>query len=138
MDIRQEVYKYFQQTQPVHLASVDGNKPRLRPVTLIWLAEKFWVATGSGDAKVKQIYQNGNVEFCLTIRDQKSTGYVRGAGIAEIVENPADKKMIMENVEFIRHFWQDASDPDFILLQIILQEIEYLPVGQMLATRMKF
>ena len=134
---RKEIFSYFHQTQPVYLATNDGNKPRVRPVTLIWFEEKFWIATGSGDAKVKQIYNNDNIEFCLPISNEKSMGYIRGAGGAEIIKDLVTRTKVLENIEFIKHFWQDPVDPDFTLLQIILNEIEYLPVGQMLATRMK-
>lgn len=70
--IKKEIFGFFKLTQPVYLSTADGNKPRVRPVTLIWFEDKFWIATGSGDAKVKQIYSNGNMEFCLPIKDDKS------------------------------------------------------------------
>ena len=136
-EIKKEIFNYFKQTQPVYLSTVEGNKPRVRPVTLIWLDEKFWIATSSGDAKVKQIYSNHNMEFCLPIIDEKNMGYIRGAGKAEIVEELTDKTKIAESIDFIKHFWQDPADPDFILFQIELNEIEYLPIGQMMATRSK-
>ncbi|MCF7792716.1 MAG: pyridoxamine 5'-phosphate oxidase family protein [Candidatus Cloacimonetes bacterium] len=137
MDFWTEIYSYFKQTQLVHLASVDGNKPRLRPVTLIYFKQKFWFATGSNDAKVKQIYNNNNIEFCLNLKGEKSSGYIRGSGNAHIVKNIKDKILIADNIEFIKHFWQDPADPDFVLFNIELQEIEYLPIGQMLAARKK-
>ena len=136
-ELKREIFAYFKQTQPIYLATNDGNKPRVRPVTLIWFEEKFWIATGSSDAKVKQLYSNNNMEFCLPIKDDKNMGYIRGAGIAEIVEDLAERTKIADNIDFIKHFWQDPSDPDFVLLHIYLHEIEYLPIGQMLATRMK-
>ncbi|RKX88447.1 MAG: hypothetical protein DRP58_00395 [Spirochaetes bacterium] len=135
--LKKEIFAYFKQTQPVYLATNDGNEPRVRPVTLIWFEEKFWIATGSSDAKVKQLFSNDNIEFCLPIKDDKNMGYIRGAGIAEIMEDLVTRTKIADNIEFIKHFWQDPSDPDFVLLHIDLQEIEYLPIGQMLATRMK-
>jgi uncharacterized pyridoxamine 5'-phosphate oxidase family protein len=136
-ELRKEIFAYFKQTQPVYLATNDGNKPRVRPVTLIWFEEKFWIATGSSDAKVKQLHSNNNLEFCLPVKDDKNKGYIRGAGIVEIVEDLAIRTKIADNIGFIKQFWQDPSDPDFILLHIELLEIEYLPIGQMLANRMK-
>ena len=56
--LKKEIFAYFKQTQPVYLATNDGNEPRVRPVTLIWFEEKFWIATGSSDAKVKQLFSN--------------------------------------------------------------------------------
>ena len=135
--LKKEIFAYFKQTQPIYLATNDGNKPRVRPVTLIWFEEKFWIATGSSDAKVKQFYSNNNMEFCLPIKDNKNMGYIRGAGLGEIVEDLVTKTKIADNIGFIKQFWQDPSDSDFVLLHIDLQEIEYLPIGQMLATRIK-
>lgn len=134
MDL-QKVFTHFKQIQPVFLASVDGKKPRVRPVTLIYFAKHFWFAAGSGDDKVAQIYNNENIEFCLTLKGDKSTGYIRGAGKAVIVEDLQEKIMIAENIDFIKHFWQDPADPDYTLFKIELQEIEYLPIGEMIATR---
>jgi uncharacterized pyridoxamine 5'-phosphate oxidase family protein len=137
MDFWKEIYASFKQTQPVYLSTVDGKRPRVRPVTLIFFNDGFWVATGSGDAKVKQIYNNENVEFCLMIRDEKNAGYIRGSGVAQLVEELDYKTMIADNIGFIKEFWQNPSDLDFTLLKIVLQEVEYLPVGQMLAIRKK-
>lgn len=69
------------------------------------------------------------------MKGENNSGYIRGAGKAIIEENVKNKKLLLENIEFIKHFWQDPADPDFILVNIKLQEIEYLPIGQMLATR---
>ena len=47
----------------------------MRPVTLIHFQKRLLVATGSGDAKVKQIRSNPKTEFCLLLErgDQKGT-----------------------------------------------------------------
>lgn len=135
--MKAEIFEFFKQTQPVYLSTVDGNKPRVRPVTLIYFNESFWIATGSEDAKVSQLFNNANIEFCLPIKDDKNMGYIRVAGIAEIVENISEKQLILKNIDFIKYFWKEADDPGYALLRIEMQEIEYLPIGQMLATRMK-
>jgi uncharacterized pyridoxamine 5'-phosphate oxidase family protein len=119
-----EVFSLVKQTQPVYLASIEGNEPRVRPVTLIFFNDEFWVATGSNDAKVNQIRDNENIEFCLPLKGEKSTGYIRGSGRAEIVDSLAARKMIFENIGFIKYHWSEPTDPDYILLKIILTEIE--------------
>jgi len=37
------------------LATEENNQPRVRPVTLVFFDERFWVLTGTDDAKVKQL-----------------------------------------------------------------------------------
>ena len=136
-ELKTEIFGFFKETQPVYLSTVDGNKPRVRPVTLIYFDDNFWIATGSSDAKMKQLSQNDNIEFCLPIKDDRNMGYIRAAGKAEIVEKTEDKQLILDNIDFISYFWKEAADPGYALLKIDIQEIEYLPIGQMLATRMK-
>jgi uncharacterized pyridoxamine 5'-phosphate oxidase family protein len=67
----QEIWKLFQEQQHVFLATAEGDQPRLRPVTLLHLLDKLYVATGSNDAKVKQLKQNPKVEFCLLLEGPK-------------------------------------------------------------------
>jgi len=133
--IKKEIMSYFNQTQPVHLATIDHDIPRVRPVTLIYFKEKFWVATGSEDAKMTQIKTNSNFEFCYSISDKQNMGYIRGAGAIKIVDDVIIKKELLENIEFISHFWQDPTDPGFSLLHFSIKEIEYMKIGEMIANK---
>ncbi len=51
-NIKNEIWNYFQNFQYVFLATSEGDQPRVRPVTLIHLAQRFWVTTGTYDKKV--------------------------------------------------------------------------------------
>ena len=133
--LQKEVWSFFKRTQPVYLATSAYLQSHVRPVTLIFFRDKFWIATGSDDAKISQIKENSNIEFCLPLTNEKNMGYIRAAGVAEIVEDINDKKMIMENISFIKDFWQDATDPGYDLLSVQIHRIEYLPLGEMLAKK---
>ena len=43
--IQQEVWDHLQQAQCVYLATAEADQPRVRPVTLLNINEKFWIAT---------------------------------------------------------------------------------------------
>lgn len=75
--LRKEVWSHFGELQNVFLATVEGDQPRLRPVTLIRLGNRLFFATGGGDAKVEQIKRNPKVEFCLLLEKGESKGTVR-------------------------------------------------------------
>ena len=135
--LKKEVWGHFKQTQKVYLATFGENYPRVRPVTLIFYDKNFYIATGMEDAKVKQIKKYPNVEFCLTIKDDKNEGYIRSLGIAKLEKNIEIKQKIMDIIPYIKEFWTQADDPKYALLKIDLKEIEYLKIGEWLAKKLK-
>ena len=134
-DVKKEVWGHFKDMQYVFLATIDGSTPRVRPVTLIHFDKKMWVTTGSGDAKIKQIKDNSKIEFCLLLKADKNSGYIRGSGDAEIVSDVATRKLIAENTPFFKEFWKDTNDPGYALLRIHAKEFEYLRPGELKVER---
>ena len=61
--IKEEVLNHFKDYQIVYLATAEENQPRVRPVTLLYLDKKFWITTGTDNAKVKQIRTNPKWNF---------------------------------------------------------------------------
>ena len=134
-DIRKEVWAHFNDFQPIFLATIDGNIPRVRPVTLIHFDKKMWVTTGSGNAKMRQIKANRNVEFCLLLGSGENGGYVRCTGQAEIVSDASTRKLIADNTPFFKEFWKTADDPGYVLMRIHAKDVEYLRPGTMKVER---
>lgn len=134
-DVKKEVWGHFKDLQAIHLATIDGNKPRVRPVTLIHFDNKMWVTTGSADAKINQIKENENIEFCLLLGVGENSGYVRCRGQAEIISDEATRRLIAENTPFFKTFWKDTNDPGYALLRIHAKEFEYLRPGELKVER---
>ena len=134
-DVKKEVWSHFKDLQAVHLATIDGDTPRVRPVTLIHFDNKMWVTTGSADAKIDQIKENENIEFCLLLGVGENSGYVRCTGQAEIVSDEATRRLIAENTPFFKTFWQDTNDPGYALLRIHAKDFEYLRPGELKVER---
>jgi uncharacterized pyridoxamine 5'-phosphate oxidase family protein len=135
MNLKKEIYNNFKSMNICCFATSANSKPAVRPVTIIFFRDKFWLATGTSDNKMKQISQNKNVEFCLTISGEDSQGYIRVSGIAEKVSDIPTKKLIADNFEYIKHFWTEPDAPGYALLEIVPNEIEYLKLGEMIAQR---
>mgnify|MGYP006426074567 CR=1 FL=1 len=133
--VRNEIWSFFKQAQPIYLATIDKDIPRVRPVTLIYYNDKFWIATGSEDSKISQIRSNCNFEFCKTISDGEKTGYIRAAGDITIIQDIETKKMLLDNIDFISYFWKDPADAGYSLLQVNIREIEYMKIGEMIANK---
>ncbi len=124
--IKKEVWQAFQKVQYVYLATAEGTQPRVRPVTLVNVEEKLWIATGTNSAKAAQIRKNPNVEFCLPLTEGPHTGYVRVAGVAEPVEDRATKARIAAQMDFFGEHWDSPDDPNYTLLRISRVAVEYL------------
>ncbi len=133
--IKKEVWAYFKDMQVIYLATVEGDTPRVRPVTLIHYDKKMWVTTGSGDNKIKQINANNSIEFCLLLKAGETSGYIRGAGTAEVITDTKTRTLIAENTPFFEEFWKDTNDPGYALLRIHTHDIEYLKPGTLKVER---
>jgi uncharacterized pyridoxamine 5'-phosphate oxidase family protein len=72
---------------------------------------------------------NSEIEFCRLLKKDENHGYIRGSGIANIVEDVETKKLLSEHIPFFKQYWKEHTDPGFALVQIHLRHIEYLPPG---------
>ncbi len=127
--IREEVWSHFKPTQCVYLATAEADQPRVRPVTLLDLEKKFWIATGTRSAKSRQIRRNPNVEFCLPLSAECGEGYVRISGVASEEKDDAVKQSIGRQVPFLEQHWSGVDDPRFSLFRISRVEVEYVRPG---------
>lgn len=60
-----EVYDFLKKCGTYYLATVDGDKPRVRPFGTVDIFEdKIYIQTGKVKPTSKQIHLNPNVEIC--------------------------------------------------------------------------
>lgn len=135
--LRKEIWQNFVEQQHVFLATVDGDQPRLRPVTLIRLGEKLFVATGSGDAKIKQIRQNPKTEFCLLLEKGEEKGTIRAECLAQVVKDKAVKAEAYHRIPFMKEFWSNPEDPHYALIELQPIAYEHMRIGSMEALKVK-
>lgn len=116
----------------IFLATIDGDQPRVRPVTLVEIDGKFYVLTGSENNKVHQIKRNNKIEVVKLVHYENQTGYIRFSGLAKLIENPNERKRVAQATSFFSEFWSSPQDPEYTLLHLIPRKIEYLKPGQLL------
>jgi general stress protein 26 len=121
-----EVLQSFKKIQTVYYATCDGDMPRVRPMALIYYNDRFWVSTGTKNAKVKQIRENKNSEFCLLVGEGENKGCIRCSGESVIIEDKETKRELAGVMPFFKEFWKDADDPNYTLIEIAVKKIEYL------------
>lgn len=122
-------WQLFNKTQPVTVASIELEQPRLRPMTLICKDARLFLATGSKDSKVKQWQQNPHLECLLPLKNETNSGYLRISGIVQIVENQELRQTVADFAPFIYNYWEDSANPDFVLYEIIPEQWRYLEPG---------
>ena len=136
-ELIQEVWKSFSGELHIFLATIEGDQPRVRPVTLIRLQNKLFVTTGSNDDKVKQIKQNPKIEFCLMLEREERKGTIRAECEARIVENKDIKADVYNNISFAKEFWESPEDPNYTLIRLQPEAFEYMKPGSIQAVKIK-
>lgn len=134
-DAKDRVFSHFKKMQNVFFATADADQPKVRPVTMLYYNDRLWVGTGTQDAKLRQIRQNRKIEFCMLVKGENTTGYVRGTGRAVIIEDAATRKLLADAMPYFQDFWKDPADPRFTLLEIIIEQIEYMEPGKITVER---
>jgi general stress protein 26 len=130
-DLQNEILSLFSARQTVDLATSEGNQPRVRPMTLIFYHQRFFMATSSADAKADQIKNNPLTEIILMLHYDKNNGYVRLSGSMMKVSDNHTKKEIADFSGYIYDYWKDYRDPDYLLLEMIPQEAHLMLPGEM-------
>jgi len=133
--IKEEAWSHFRDLQVVFLATSEGDQPRVRPVILICFDGKFWVTTGTNNAKVSQIRKNPKVEFCLLFEEEGKRRYIRGAGIAKIVQDKETRTRLAQHCGFFDQYWTSPDDPNYTLLELSIHEVEYLRLHETTARK---
>ena len=129
-----EVFTHLHKTQAVTLATCEGDQPRLRPMTLIVKDNRLFFATGSTDSKSRQLCANPKAEFCLSISNGTSNGYLRGSGTMKLVTDQSIRTEIADWSGFIYNYWEESTNPDYYLYELILKQSRFMTPGAMQET----
>jgi len=103
-------------------ATVEGNKPRVRPM-MPYLSEdgKLLLALLGRSRTIPQIKANPNVEVCFVDRKM---WYCRVTGTAAISDDISKKQLVFENVPMLRQYFAGPEDPNFYLAVIEIKSVE--------------
>jgi len=109
------------------LATVEQGRPRVRPMAMKWVGEReLWFATYAASRKVVQINSNAAVEVCF---HDGEWSHVRLSGRASTTQDDAPRKEFWGMVKELGDYFSGPTDPDFTLVKIALERIEYMSAG---------
>jgi uncharacterized pyridoxamine 5'-phosphate oxidase family protein len=132
---REDILKKYELIQEVMLATTDGERAYVRPVMLIFLDDRFFIATGSADAKCDQIRKRSYAEVCFYPEDQSKGRYIRLNGRANLINDVQLKGEIMEVARFIKSYWTDPADEGYAVIEITPDYFAYMADGTSLEER---
>lgn len=110
-----------------YFATVDGDQPRVRPVSPIVEDDmSLWVTTFGTSRKVQHIQENPKtcLAFVELPRGDKAATVV---GRAEIIDNLDEKKRVWDLAGFdlSQYFPHGPESDEFCLLKIVIDRIEW-------------
>ena len=112
---KQEIYSFINKNQNCTLATIDGNKPRVRGM-MIYSADENGIIfhTGINRQMYKQIKANPNVELCF-INDNTQ---IRISGIATEEKDLRLKEEIVSKRTFLKPVVDSHGYDTFILFRV--------------------
>ena len=122
-----DIHSYLRQVKHVNLATVEENKPRVRTMNFVEHNKQYWMVSYGKDAKVHQIQENPEFEFCVTIseivNDRESFGSIRVRGRAKIIDDLSIKEEIKTSVWFFDRFFTGVEDTNYVPIQLDFSKI---------------
>ena len=106
------------------LASVDGDRPRLRPVSPVGVdGFTVYVASLRSSNKTLELKANPAVELCYL---DEGHDQVRIAGTAELVLDTATRQTIWNRNPLLRAFLGTIENPEFMLYRIRPERVLFM------------
>ena len=103
----QKVEQFLKEAGTYYLATIDGDKPRVRPFgTILFYEGKLYIQTGKVKNVSKQIHANPNVEICAF----KNGEWIRVEG--ELVEDSRveAKKAMLDAYPDLRGMYNENDE----------------------------
>ena len=106
------------------LATVDGDQPRVRPVSPVRTDEfTVYVANLRFYHKTGEIAANPKVELCYLSPEHNQ---VRITAVAEVVEDRALLQEIWDANPLMRQYLGSIDNPDLIVYRMVPQQVRYM------------
>lgn len=108
----EEVAKFLKEAEIYYLATIEDNKPRVRPFGTVDIFENhLYIQTGKIKDVFKQIEKNNNVEICA----YKNGKWIRISGNLIIDDRKEAKKHMLDNYPNLRGMY-DENDNNTVVL----------------------
>jgi general stress protein 26 len=123
-EVRELALQVVQSDRFPYLATVDGDQPRLRPVSPV-KTDQFtvYVANLRSYGKTAEIAANPRVELCYMNAEHDQ---VRITGLAEVVSDPQLLQEIWEANPLLKQYLGTIDNPALILYRVNPARVRYM------------
>jgi general stress protein 26 len=123
-DVREVALLTMKQSKFPMLASMDGDQPRVRPVSPVKTTDfTAYVASFRGSHKTGELEANRKVELCYM---NEKHDQVRITGIAEIVKERDVIQDIWDANPLLRSYLGTMDNPEFMLYRIVPLQVRFM------------
>lgn len=118
--------KFANENPVAWLATADGEQPRVRGMGM-WYADEtgFYFQTATMKDMVRQLKENGKVEFAFYHPDDMVGTMLRVNGEIEFVEDVEVKKRVLKDRPFLTEFGLTADGPELVVFKISTGEAHF-------------
>ncbi|BDZ70771.1 pyridoxamine 5'-phosphate oxidase family protein [Methanobacterium petrolearium] len=111
--------KFANENPVAWLATVDGDQPRVRGMGL-WYADEtgFYFQAATMKDLVRQLQENGKVEFAFYRPDEMVGTMLRVSGEVEFINDLEVKKRVLTDRPFLKEFGLTAEGPELVVFRI--------------------
>ena len=107
-----EIQEFLKEAGVYYLATIDGDKPRVRPFgTAEIFEDKLYIQTGKSKDVFKQIEKNNNVEICAF----KDGRWIRIEGKLIADDRVEAKKDMLDKNPSLRGMYNENDDNTIVL-----------------------
>ena len=103
----ERILKFLHENPVFYFASVDGDKPRVRPFGFFMEHEgKLYFGMGKHKESYKQVVNNPNIEVCTTNPEGQ---WIRIKGKAIFDESPDVQKKAFETMPMLKNIYNEKT-----------------------------
>jgi len=125
---KEEVIDLIRDAGYAVLATTEDNQPRLRPMVPYLTDDgNFLIALLSRSRTIAQVKENPLVEICFVDRKM---WYCRVTGKAKISDSKENKEIVWNNVPMLKQYFGGIEDPNFILIEVEIKDVEAMTPHQ--------
>ena len=118
---------FLQENKIFYIATIDGDKPRVRPFGLaVELEGKLYFCTGSAKPVYCQLQVNPQTEICAT---SPAMEWVRIAGKAVFDANLDAKRKAFEQMPMLADIYGNPENPAFEVFYLTDAEVTFQSFG---------
>jgi len=101
----EDIKPFFNKMPIVYFATAVKDQPRVRPMALIYNNNKYWLTSRAYEIKMKEIEQNGKMEFSFFVQIEKHNLNIRATGQASVVVDQKVKESAVKAINFFDSYW---------------------------------